>query len=342
MDVADRAAFGRLQASDRFQKLFLAVAGDAGDAEDLSAVRRKGYIVQLHQAFFIAHRQVVHTDPRAGIHRLRPLDGQRYRMADQQVGHFLRVGILREHIAHVGAFTKHGHTVRQLLYLVHLMGDDHDGLAVVAHVAQDPEQFFRFLRGQDGGGLVQDQNVGPAVEHFDDLHRLFLGHGHVVDLLVGIQIETVLPAKVVDALRHLLDVEASLFLQPQSHVFRRGQHVDQFKVLVDHADPVLERILGGSNDHFLAVDVDLAGIREIDTCQHVHQCGFSTAVLAQDRQDLSGVNIQLRILVGDHRSEDFGDASHFDDRFFVFHVAPHRSHVCKPERPQYCHRAEVL
>ena len=48
------------------------------------------------------------------------------------------------------------------------------------------EEPVGLLGGQHGGGLIQDQDVGAPVEDLDDLHRLLLRHGHVVDLLVGV------------------------------------------------------------------------------------------------------------------------------------------------------------
>ena len=46
---------------------------------------------------------------------------------------------------------------------VELVGDDDQGLAVGLHVAHDGEQLVRLLRGQHGGGLVQNQNIGTCL-----------------------------------------------------------------------------------------------------------------------------------------------------------------------------------
>ena len=72
------------------------------------------------------------------------------------------------------ALAQHRHPVGQGLHLVHLVGDDDDGLARVAHVAQYGEELVRLLGGEDGGGLVQDEDVRAAVEHLDDLDGLLL------------------------------------------------------------------------------------------------------------------------------------------------------------------------
>ena len=48
--------------------------------------------------------------------------------------------------------------------------------------ADDLEQLLRLLRRQHGGRLVEDQDVGAAVERLQDLHPLLLADGDVLDL----------------------------------------------------------------------------------------------------------------------------------------------------------------
>ena len=157
-------------------------------------------------------------------------------MADHHVRHFLRVGVLREHVAHELAVAQHGHAVAQRLDLVHLVRDDDDGLAVVAHAAQDGEELVRLLRGEHGGRLVEDEDVRAAVERLDDLDRLLLGHGHIVDLLVRVEVEAVALADAADARGRGLEIE--LFIETERDVLSGGEDVDQLEVLVDHADAV--------------------------------------------------------------------------------------------------------
>ena len=103
-------------------------------------------------------------------------------VAHHHVRQGLLVGILGGHVADVFALAQHRHPVGDLQHLVELVGDDDEGLSVRLHVAHDGEELVGLLRGQHGGGLVQNQDVGAAVEDLDDLHRLLLGDGHLVDL----------------------------------------------------------------------------------------------------------------------------------------------------------------
>ena len=311
LHIADAAGLHRLQAGNGLQQLLLSAAGDAGNAQDLAAVGGEGHVVQLQHPVDAAHRQVFHLDAGFGGHRLRPLDIQRDGVAHHHVGHFLGVGGLGGHVADKLAVAQDGHPVRQLLHLVHLVGDDHDGLAVVPHVAEHGEELVRLLRGQDRGGLVQDQDVRAPVQHLDDLHCLLLGDGHVVYLLIGIHLKAVLVADILYLLRGGLQIQLSLLLQAQNNIFRGGEHVHQLEVLVHHADSQIIGVLGGADDHFLAVDTDLALVREIDAGEHIHQSGLAAAVFAQQRQDLSPVNVQPYLVVGHYGAKGLGNVPHF-------------------------------
>ena len=104
-------------------------------------------------------------------------------MADHHVGQGLLIGVLRLHVADVFALAEDG--------LMQLVRDDDEGFAVGLHVAHDLEQLVRLLRRENGGRLVEDQDVGAAIEHLDDLDGLLLRDGHVIDLLVGVDVKAV-------------------------------------------------------------------------------------------------------------------------------------------------------
>ena len=231
-------------------------------------------------------------------------------MADHHVRHFLRVGVLREHVAHELAVAQHGHAVAERLDLVHLVRDDDDGLAVVAHAAQDGEELVRLLRGEHGGRLVEDEDVRTAVERLDDLDRLLLGHGHIVDLLVRVEVEAVALADAADARGRGLEIE--LFIEAERDVLSGGEDVDQLEVLVDHADAVAVGIARGADDDLLAVDEDLSLVGEVNAREHVHERGLAAAVFAEQRQDLAPVDIEPDAVIGDDGAEALGNVAHFD------------------------------
>ena len=51
---------------------------------------------------------------------------------------------------------------------------------------------------EDGGRLVEDQEVGAAVERLQDLHALALAHAEIGDARVGVDLEVVLAAQALE------------------------------------------------------------------------------------------------------------------------------------------------
>ena len=60
-----------------------------------------------------------------------------------------------------------------------------------AHIAQHFEQAVGFLRGQNRGRLVQNQDLCAAIEHLHNLNRLLFRNGHFVNLLERVELEAV-------------------------------------------------------------------------------------------------------------------------------------------------------
>ena len=172
-----------------------------------------------------------------------------------------------------------------------LVGDDDDGLAVCLHGPQHVKELVGLLRSEDGGGLVQNQNLRPAVEDLHNLHRLLLGDGHIVDLLGRVDVEAVLLADGLDLALGGLDVQPAALLQTQDDVLRGGEHVHQLVVLVDHGDAAREGVFGGADGDGLAVDQNLALVGEVDAGEHVHQRGLAAAVLPQEGENLPPVQL---------------------------------------------------
>ena len=161
------------------------------------------------------------------------------------------------------------------------MGDDDDGLVVLLHVADNVEKTLRLLRGQNGGRLIKDQDVRTAVENLDDLQGLLLGHAHLIDLLVRIQVKMVAVADLLCLSAHLFEVKFLALFQTEGDIFQCRKNVDQFEMLVDHTDAQIKGVFGRTDLHRFPIHQDLACIRIVDAGQHVHQGCFAAAVLTQ-------------------------------------------------------------
>ena len=310
-----------LKARDGLQKLSLPRARDARDAQDLAAAGGEAHVVQKLDPLVAGAGYMGNGQSVARILGLRPRNVQGYFLADHHFGQHALISLGGIDGTDMLAAAENGHAVGQRQNLVELMGDDDDRLTVVPHTAQDREQHLGLLGSQHGGGLVQDEDIGVAVENLDDLHRLLLGHRHLVDLLVGIHVEPVALGDLLHAGLGLGAGVARLVLDTQDDVFGGGKDVNQLEVLVDHTDPMGEGILGGGDDHLLAVHENGPLVGEIDAGDHVHKGGLTTAVLTENGQDLTVVDLQGDVLVGLDASEAFGNVSHFQGDGLA-HTAP--------------------
>ena len=191
-----------------------------------------------------------------------------------------------------------------------LVGDDDERLAVGFHVAHDLEELVGLLRGQNRGRLVEDQNIRTAIEYLDDLDRLLLRDGHVVNFLVGVNVEAVFVADLLDFTGRLGDVHPAMFFQTEDDVFRGGEDIDELEVLVDHADTVSKGVFRRADRNRFTVNVDLPLIGEVDAGEHVHQRCFAAAVFAEQRQDLALVQLQVHGVVGRHLSKPLCNILH--------------------------------
>ena len=187
------------------------------------------------------------------------------------------------------------------------MGDDDNAAAALLHSAEDIEQRAYLLRGEHCGRLVQDKNVRAAVEYLHDLHRLFLTDGHVVDLLVRVDGNSVLLAEFVNAGVHLLFAEHHAVFLADDYILGGGQHVYQLEVLVYHADAGVDGVLRGAEHYVFPAYLDLAAVRGVDTAEHVYQRALTGAVLTEQREYLALADVDGNVLVRLHRAEALAD-----------------------------------
>ena len=89
-------------------------------------------------------------------------------------------------------------------------------------------------------------------------------------------------------------------------------------MLVDHADAKFHRLPWAVQRDRTAPVADGALVWEINAGENVHQRGFACAVLPQQRVDLTGVQGQVHVFIGDDAGKALGDAAHFQQGL-LFH-----------------------
>ena len=140
------------------QQLVLAVAGDAGDAEDLARSDLEGDALQIGPVRLLAG-QVEAVDDQTRLAGLAAL--ATHQCADLGADHELRhafrglgLGVAITH--HLAAAQDRG-AVAERLYLVQLVADVEDRATLRREQAQGFEQLFDLLRRQHRGRFVHDQ-----------------------------------------------------------------------------------------------------------------------------------------------------------------------------------------
>ena len=163
------------QSGNGFQQFLLSAAGNARNAQNLSAEGLEGHMVQRLHAIWCQDGKILYFQAKMARLHQGTVDVQRDSMAHHHVGELLGIGVPGGHISDITSLAQNSYPVGDIHYLVELVGDDDHGFAVGFHVAHDIKEPVGFLRSEDGGGLVQNQNVCAPVEHFDDFHRLLFG-----------------------------------------------------------------------------------------------------------------------------------------------------------------------
>jgi hypothetical protein len=248
--------------------------------------------------------------------RRRLLDAEQDFTADHGPGERRLGRTLARHRLDRLAAPQHGDPIRDLEHLVQLVGDEDDRLPVGLQAVDDPEELACFLRRQDGGRLVEDEDVCAPVERLQDLHPLLLADGDLAHERRRIDHEPEALRKLLDAAlgRPLVEQDPVAGLDAEDDVLGHGHHRDEHEVLVDHPDPRLDGVARRAERDRLAVEQDLPGVRLVEAVEDVHQRRLAGAVLAQQRVDLALLNVERDVVVGNDAREHLADPSHLENR----------------------------
>ena len=277
----------RSHAGQRLQQLRLAVAGDAGHADDLAAAHREAHALHALHAEAVLHHEIRDLEQglagSAGVLSTRRVTA-RPTISSASCSGVVVGGRPRRDDA---PLTHDGDDVGGLADLAQLVGDEQHGLALGAQRSQDLEEVIGLLRREDGGRLVEDQEVGAAVERLEDLHALALAHAEVRDARIGIDLQVILAAQPLElgaGPRHPR-AEPEAALDPEHHVLQHRERLHQHEVLMHHADPRRQRVLGRPDRHRSPAHEDLSAIGPVIAVQDAHQRRLAGAVLADDARE---------------------------------------------------------
>ncbi len=101
----------------------------------------------------------------------------------------------------------------------------------------------RLVRGQNAGRLVQDQDVGMAVERLQDFDALLMADRQVLDQRVGVDVEFVFARQIGQHLAGAGQRRAQqrALLGAEHDILQHGEILHQLEVLEHHADAGADR-----------------------------------------------------------------------------------------------------
>ena len=99
-------------------------------------------------------------------------------------------------------------------------------------------------------------------------------------------------------------------LLAEDDVLGDGQDRDEHEVLVDHADPAIDRVVRAEDLHGLAVDEDRPLVGHRQPIEDVHQRRLARPVLTEEGVDLARAQVEIDRVVGQDPGISLGDPAH--------------------------------
>src|ERR1700722_6257846 len=309
--------FARRQHADagkRFEQFRLAIAGDAGNTDDLAPTQREGHVVDAGDAASVAHHETARFQRDLAGMGDALFDAQDDLAADHGVGKLWRRGFRRLESRHHFAAPHDGDAIGEAHDFAQLVGDENDRLVLGLQETQHFEQLIGLGRRQHGGWFVKDQYFGAANQRLQNLDALLQSDRQFADDGVGVDFEAIFALELGELGANLLGAarQQSAALGAQHDIFQNRQRLHQHEMLMHHADAMADRLARRGNAHRRAIDANFAGVRFIEAVEDRHQGRLAGAVLADDAVDDSALDAQVHVAVGVNRAESFVDADELD------------------------------
>jgi hypothetical protein len=333
--VDAKTAFGRRRGTrEHGDELALAVALDAGDADDLTAVDRKADVVEPAHAAGVAEPQPFDAEHDVADRGRRR--GRRARAADRGAQRRRRADeVALDHRPHeavdlVGrrigsgddaAVAQHRHAVRGAPDLGELVRHEDDAAAARGDALADLQEPFDLGGQQHRGRLVEDEQPRPPHQALDDLDALALADREVVD-------DRLRPKREAEGLREPHDLGGELGAAQEAarlaeqQVVDDAQIADEAEVLVHHRDAGGERAGGPGRAIRRTAEPHAAGIGAEDAEDDVAQRRLAGAVLAEQAVDLAGGDVERYAVERGEVAEALADAVDREQRLARFGHQP--------------------
>ena len=160
-------------------EFILPVALDAGNADDLAAADVEAHTLDSLVSAIVPDMDVVTRECDGSHLHLDLWNLEDDVAADHHASQFLFVCVLLVDDALQFPATQDRDTVSDLHDLFQLVTDEQDRLSLCLQLAHGHKQVDGFLRGEDGRWLIEDEDLRPPSQYFEDLDTLLDADGQV-------------------------------------------------------------------------------------------------------------------------------------------------------------------
>jgi hypothetical protein len=220
----------------------------------------------------------------------------------------------RRALADETAVAQDGEGVGDLVHLVQAVADVEDAVPPVAQGVQDAEQPGAVRGGEARGRLVEDDEPRPCRKGAGDGDQGPLGRGEAGDRSVGVEmaaddaqgVGAALPGPPPGDQSRAARVPAA-----QGDVLGDRHPLHQAEVLVDEGHTA-GRVMTPEG---VPVDRDPPRVGVVDAREHFDERGLPGSVGTEQRQNSSGVDVEVDSGQREGPTESFGESADADERF---------------------------
>src|SRR5207245_9772748 len=172
---------------DGLDKLTLAVSLDTSDANHLAPMDLEAHVIEDLPVVLPFDGDLIDRQHQHIGHRGFTSLGRWELAADHELGELSAGHIPRVDAGYRASSPHHCDRVGDGQHLFELVRDEDDGDALALELSKMLEQILRFLRNEDRGWLVEDQDASSPVQDLDDLDALAFTDRELFDQAVWVE-----------------------------------------------------------------------------------------------------------------------------------------------------------
>ena len=160
------------QPTEGLDQFGLPIALHPSDTDHLARRHVQIYFVQCDVLCVAIKAYGIYPQNRASEFGRRAVDIKAYGPANHQLGQICFGKLRRCAAADDFAAPQHIHVICNFKNFMQLMGNENNGFSCIPQSAHDAEKGIDFLRGQNGGWLIQNQHICGTEQDFQNFDPL--------------------------------------------------------------------------------------------------------------------------------------------------------------------------